>query len=158
MSGYLTPTIACRSLEPACDVITSKGISIKFLTLSGGECIFMVEPETTTLRDVQPILVKWLGVNFPKNSAVLMNASGEIFTEFVDRPFQNAGNGDTFTVAVGLTTDMFFHDLERREKSKVTLDVDASNEDVDHLDMRRPIIDCFVKPSNAVDGMMEKLS
>jgi len=158
MSGYLTPTFACRSSGPARDVITDKGISIKFNALSGGECIFMVEPKTTTLRDVQPILVKWLGVNFPKNSAVLMNADGKVFTEFIDQPFQNSDDGDTFTVTVELTTDMFFYDLARREKSKVTLDVDASNEDVDHLDMRRPIIDCFVKPSNAVDEMMEKLS
>ena len=76
----------------------------------------MVEPNTTTLKDLQPILVKWMGASFPKHSCNLLATTTERFIEFIDRPFRNASVGDIFTVVLDETTDTYFYDLERKER------------------------------------------
>ena len=95
--------------------IYHSSFQVNFVTLSGDECSFMVEPNTTTLKDLQPILVKWMGASFPKHSCSLLATTKERFIEFIDRPFRNASVGDIFTVVLDETTDTYFYDLERKE-------------------------------------------
>ena len=147
MSGYITPTIPFRPPGPVSDVITNNGVYVKFVALSGDECSFMIEPNTTTLKDIQPILVKWLGASFPKHSAFLTNARNEIFMEFIDRPFRHAEVGDRFVVTIGLTTDMFFYDLARKDKSKVATHEDTQPYVVGNPGTSRSENDGLAEPS-----------
>ena len=66
--------------------------------------------QSTRLRDVQKILVTWLGLSFPLYSAMLTKPDGDTSDDFNDEPFKDAQTGDKYTVRSELTSDMHFFD------------------------------------------------
>ena len=66
--------------------------------------------ETTPLRDVQQMLVRWMGLSFPVYSATLTKPDGETCWDFKSEPFKNATEGETYLVQSELTGDMYFFD------------------------------------------------
>ena len=63
------------------------------------------------LRDLQKMLVTWLGLSFPKYSATVTGPDGNLIDNFNDKPFESAQDGYKYVVQGELTSDMYFFDV-----------------------------------------------
>lgn len=90
-------------------MVSEGGIEVEFHDVQGTSIRLCVR-QTTPLRDVQKILVAWLGLSFPLHSATLTGPDGTVSYKFNDTPFANAQSGDMYEVAGELSSDMYFFD------------------------------------------------
>ena len=90
-------------------MVSEGGIEVEFHDAQGTSIRLCVR-QTTPLRDLQKILVAWLGLSFPLHSATLTSPDGTVSDTFNDTPFANAQNGDMYAVAGELSSDMYFFD------------------------------------------------
>ena len=97
------PTPDSRSL------VSEGGVEVE-LHDEQGNCFYLKVLPTTRLRDVQKMLVTWLGLSFPLYSATITMSDGAVSDDFNDKPFQAARNGEKFTVKGELSSDMYFFD------------------------------------------------
>ena len=90
-------------------LVSDGGVQVQFDDAQGNS-FRLVVLETTQLRDMQKMLVKWLGLKFPVYSATLTKPDGTVFSDFMSQPFKDAAHGDAYAVQGALTDDMYFID------------------------------------------------
>ena len=90
-------------------LVSEGGIQVSFHDMKGNSFRLSVLG-ITPLRDVQQMLVRWLGLSFPLYSATLTTPDGVVFSDFKSEPFKDAMNGKAYMVQGEITTDMYFVD------------------------------------------------
>jgi hypothetical protein len=83
------------------------------LTTLGGTIGKIIVHGASTLGDLQPTLVNFVGGSFPAFSASLASNT-TAYTEFHDKPFELAKDDDTFTVTIACTTDPSLYAADAR--------------------------------------------
>ena len=97
-------------------LVSEGGVKVQFHN-GQGNSFSMVVLESTPLRDVQKLLVNWLGLSFPVYSATLTKPDGTEFWDFKSEPFKGAMSGDSYMVQSAITDDMYFFDKMFRRTS-----------------------------------------
>ena len=90
-------------------LVSEGGVKVQFHD-GQGNSFSMVVHERTPLRDVQKMLVHWLGLRFPVYSATLSMPNGTEFWDFHSEPVKGAQIDDSYMVQSAITGDMYFVD------------------------------------------------
>ena len=92
-------------------LVSEGGVEVEFHDEQGAS-FRLVVLGNTLLRDVQKILVQWLGLPFPSHSATLIKPDGSVFWDFNSKPFRDAisGSKNAYLVKGEPTGDMYFID------------------------------------------------
>ena len=101
-------------------LVSEGGFVVDFQDAQGSSFSLRVL-ESTTLRDMQQMLVGWLGLSFPQYSATLLKQDGKDgnkFWDFNSEPFKDATTGDAYLVNGEITGDMYFVDKIFRSTSE----------------------------------------
>ena len=90
-------------------LVREGGFEVELHDSEGNSFRLKVTP-STKLRDMQKMLVTWLGRPLPLHSATLTSPDGTVSDNFNDAPFIAAQSGDKYIVRGELSSDMFFFD------------------------------------------------
>lgn len=114
---FSTPPRRVRSLLPPSPIATAEEMNLNFVVAMSGTALGRSKVTATTrLYNIRPSLVSAMGGSVNQHEIYLMNAAGRIFNQAFSLPFEDAAEGDTFTVVEVEMSDMVYLDMSDRRK------------------------------------------
>jgi hypothetical protein len=89
--------------------------------------------KNASLRDVQQDVCRMFHQRFPAKKAILVDAMGRTFDEFIQKPFHRCKEGDNIIVRFNDTDDPYFYDWFDRKGSKLKLEEEIALEKIPPL-------------------------